>query len=730
MSFRTVEESVAAYESALPQQGCRDPGSNLAQPPICGDQVSHSFDNGLNNANHLSYNNFHDNNLDDLIIFPNGELPSSDFELDYDLFAYQHGVDELVSKPTAGSSDNQSPLQCQITPQRLGSSQPTNEPSIAEVRDRSFDFPGQAEYTQSEMPEPAQTPINSQHIQTLSKAGTISGSDLEYHGLETHESNLEGSIEVHRQILPLRRSTRNKGSCSTGGPGNIVSLHKTTNVLESMVQCSSQRLADYPASRNSSISAGVEFTSNNFRSKLFDRVCETTSEFDDKPLNRSFVASEIRKAIQDIYRDAGFRGETTKTESLVGESILEIVRDEDIPWKDMKPMKIAESVYKIYSEAGYDQPIPQNISSRRHNTRTAFSDSTPRTNRNPSVFSRSSKRPSDYEGSTSVASSFSKRLKVSSNEYNCYYDDCNASVELKGIGPHNKIHNPYEFFACIVPDCSKIFPRKETMKSHLKTKSHKGYLKGLSEAEMKSMSERIRENTFIITDRTHDHCTFCDKKLPRGSWKKCWESHVHILKHLRTSTPLVFQHLCSDKDSCGKREYWKTSPCIQPENRKQVPDSDYDDSDCEVQSEIDEDNLDCSDNGDSTEPQERPNTNRYAQGPSAQDYRGSNESFSGGSYPRNRGPSEYRSPYHSKQPPIFQLVSNRLDPSSDTESDVAMSRFRAEDPNSEHLNNYTLRDPSHEPLRYGMLKSSVDSYATIAEQGDDDTTTQPSMTRL
>ncbi|TGO29252.1 hypothetical protein BPAE_0017g00600 [Botrytis paeoniae] len=725
MPFRTVEESVAAYESALPQQGCRDHGSNLAQPPICDDQVSHSFDNDLNNASHLSYNNFHDNNLDDLILFPNGELPNYDLEFNYDLFAYQDGVDELASKSTAGSSDNQSPLQCQITPQRLGSPQPTNEPSsIAEIRDRSFDFPRQAEYTQSEMPEPAQTPINSQHIQTLSKAGTISGSDLKYHDLETHESNLEGPIEVHRQILPLRRSTRNKGSCSTRGAGNIVSPHQTTDVPKSMVQCSSQRLADCPASRNSSISAGVEFTSNNFRSKLFDRVCETTSEFEDKPLNQSFVASEIRKAIQDIYRDAGFRGETTKTESLVGESILDIVRDEDIPWKDMKPMKIAESVYKIYSEAGNDQPIPHKISSGRHNTRNAFSDSTPRTNRNPSVFSRSSKRPSYYEGSTSVPSSSSKRHKVSLNEYNCYYNDCNASVELKGIGPHSKIHNPYEFFACIVPDCSKIFPRKETMKSHLKTKFHKGYLKSLSDAETNSISERIKENTFIITDRTHDHCIFCDKKLPRGSWKKCWESHVHILRHLRTSTPLVFQHLCSDKDSCGKREYWKTSSCIQPENRKQIPDIDYDDSDCEARSEVDEDN------GDSMKPQERAEMHRYAQGPSAQDYRGSNESFGGGSYLRNRSPSEYRSPYHNKQPPRLRPMLDTLDPPSDTESDIAMSRFCAEDPDSEHLNNYTLRDPSHEPLRYGMLKSSVDSYATIAEQGDDNTTTQPSVARI
>ncbi|TGO16924.1 hypothetical protein BTUL_0022g00250 [Botrytis tulipae] len=144
--------------------------------------------------------------------------------------------------------------------------------------------------------------------------------------------------------------------------------------------------------------------------------------------------------------------------------------------------------------------------------------------------------------------------------------------------------------------------------------------------------------------------------------------------------------------------------CIQPENRKRVPDSDCDDSDCEVRSEIDERNHDFSDNGDSTEPQERPDINRYTQGSSAQDYRGSNESFDGGSYTEA----------------VVAL--------QDTASDVAMSRFHAEDPDSAHHNKYTVRDPSHEPLRYGMLKSSVNSYATIVEHRDDNTTIQPSIT--
>ncbi|TEY57554.1 hypothetical protein BOTCAL_0214g00170 [Botryotinia calthae] len=724
MLFKTVEESVPAYDRAPPQQGYWDPGSNIA---ISSDQASHSFGNDLNNPNCLSYNIVSDNNLYDFTPSLDSELPSYDLEFDYDWLACQNGVDELASKPTAGSSGNQSPSQCQITTRRSGSPQSTKEPSIAEVRDRSFGFPDQAGYNQSEMPEQAETPINSQHMQTFSRAGTISASDLANHDLETNEGNLKESTETHRRILPLRGSTRNKGSSSARGAGNIVSTNQTTKVLESMVQCSSQRLADCPASRNSSISAGAEFTSDNFRSKLFEKVCERTSEFEDKRISQLLVASEIRKDIQDIYRDAGFRWETTKMESLAGESILEIVRNEDIPWKDMKPMKIAESVCDIYSKVECDQPIPQRISSRIQNTRTSFSDLAPQTNRNPSIFSRSSKRRSDYEGSMSVASSFSKRLKISPDEYNCYYDHCNASVELKGIGPHNKIHNPYEFTACIVPGCPKIFPRKESMKSHLNTKLHRDYLKSLSEIERNSISKRIEENTFIITDRTHDHCTFCDKKLPRGSWKKCWESHVHILNHLKTPTPLVFQHLCSDKDSCGKKGYWKTSSCILPENRKKVPDSDYGDADCEVQSGIDEDDTDCSDNGDSTGPHERPDINTYAQGTSTQGYRGRNESFSG-SYPGNRSQSEYRSPYQDKQVPTFPLMSDRLDPSSDT--DVAMSRFCAEGPDSEYHNNYTLRDPSLVPLRHATLKSSINSFATTVEQKNDDTTTQPSTTLL
>lgn len=258
------------------------------------------------------------------------------------------------------------------------------------------------------------------------------------------------------------------------------------------------------------------------------------------------------------------------------------------------------------------------------------------------------------------------------------------------------------------------------MISHLETKFHEGYRKGLSEAEE---NRRIEENTFIITDRTHDHCTFCGTKLPRGSWNKCLESHKHISDHLRNSTPLVFQHLCSDKDKCGTKEYWKSSKDIRPENRKRAPVI----SGCKVRSEIDERNLDFSDNGDSTESQERPDINRCTQESSAQDYRGSNESFSVSSYPGNRDPSEYISPYHNKQPSRLRPILDALDHASDTASDVAMSRFRAEDPGSEHHNNCTVRDPSHELLRYENLKSSVDSYETIVEQRDDNTTIQPSV---
>ncbi|KAF7941605.1 uncharacterized protein EAE97_006442 [Botrytis byssoidea] len=176
------------------------------------------------------------------------------------------------------------------------------------------------------------------------------------------------------------------------------------------------------------------------------------------------------------------------------------------------------------------------------------------------------------------------------------------------------------------------------------------------------------------------------------------------------------------------KEHWKNSTCIQPENRKRVSDNDRNDSDCEVRLEIDEGNLNFSNNCDSTEPQERPDIDLYNQESSAQDYRESNKSFNGGGYPGNRGPSEYISPYHNKQPSRLRPILDALDHLSDTASDVAMSRVCDEDPVSEHHNNYTVRDPSHEPLRYGMLKSSVNSYATIVEQRDDNTTIQPSIT--
>lgn len=84
----------------------------------------------------------------------------------------------------------------------MSSPQPTQEPSIAEVRDRSFGFPNQAEYNQSEMPDQAETPINSQHMQAFSRAGTISGSDLANHDLETNVSiYFDSSHCVPRTIL-------------------------------------------------------------------------------------------------------------------------------------------------------------------------------------------------------------------------------------------------------------------------------------------------------------------------------------------------------------------------------------------------------------------------------------------------------------------------------------------------------------------------------------------------
>ncbi|KAJ8058777.1 hypothetical protein OCU04_011766 [Sclerotinia nivalis] len=718
MSLETAEEFIDMHEITLPQQG-GDPGLYPAQPPVSLSNESNSFNNEFD---FFPHSNGYNNDLDDLIPLSNDDSQGYDYHCDHtsDLLEYHFDVRECGGEhdalgAAARDFGTQTPSPSQTIPRILNDPQPTEKPAIAQMNDGSGFLPDQMDCTDFEMPHSTEAPIDSQHTQILSGSNTISVSDHQLHRRETsvNEFNVLGSIENHSPVLRPRRSTRNKESSSFRGPNQIQSVRRTT--LDGRGLVSDQ--ADRYTGHNPSISVGGTYTNIDVESKLFDIVCEATREFEDKNLNQQLVASKIKDIIQDFYRSFAAGDETTELEVLITKSILEVIRNDAVPWRDMKPTKIAEAAYKIYFDARWTFNPPQKDSPRGQSTTPALSSSSQQTYQTSSLYSCQSKRRSNYEDSMSTASSFSKRLKTSSDEYHCYYDDCNARVEPKEIGRHNAIHNPYEFTACIVPGCDKIFVRKDTMKNHLDTKSHKRYIESLSVEEKNRLPKRIKRNTFVINDRTHEYCVFCEKELLRGSWENCQMSQAHIISHLRTSkTPLVFRHRCSNRDKCGKKEYWRTSPCVQPENRERVPRSDDDDTDSETHQEIDDHNDDYTDDGDSTDQEESADAYLHSQKSSDYDFWGSNKSFSRGNYPTNRHPSSYISPYN-RRTYSTSLISERLEASPEPESDISMTRFLRE---KEFLNNQTIQNSSDRCSRHNILKNSVDLYAAIAERGNEE----------
>ncbi|KAF7857294.1 hypothetical protein EAF04_009535 [Stromatinia cepivora] len=717
MSLETAEEFIDMHEITLPHQGGWDPGLYPAQPPVSLSNESNSFNNKFD---FFPHSNGCNNDLDDLIPLSNDDSPGYDYHCDHtsDLLDYHFDVRECGEESDAlgaarGGFGTQTPSPSQTTPPMLNDPQPTEKPAIAQINDRSVYFPDQMGCTDFEMPHSPEAPIYSQHTQILSRSNTISVLDPQLHSRETSEFNVLGSIENHSPMLRPRRLTRNKEGSSFRRPNQIRSVRRAT--LDGRGLVSDQ--ADRHTGHDPSISVGGTYTNMNVESKLFDIVCERMQEFKDKNLNQQLVASRIKNTIQDFYRSVAAGDETMELEVLVLNSILEVIRHDAVPWRDMKPMKISEAVYKIYFDAGWTFTLPQKDPLREQSTTPALSSSSQQTHRTSSLYSRQTKRRSNCEDSISTASSFSKRLKASPDEYHCYYPDCNARVEPKEIGRHNTIHNPYEFTACIVPGCDKIFVRKDAMKNHLDTKSHKRYIKCLTADEQ---NRQIQRNTFVINDRTHEYCVFCEKKLLRGSWKNCQMSQAHIINHLKTSkTPLVFRHLCSNRDECGKKEYWRTSHCVQPENRERVPRSNDDDTDSETHQEIDDHNDDFADDVDSTDQGESADTYLHSQKSSDYDFRGSNRSFSRGNYPTNRHPASYISPYNNKTYST-SLISGRLETSLELESDISMNRYLGENPDFEFLNNQTIQNPSDRSSRNGLLKNSVDSLAAIAERGDED----------
>lgn len=535
-------------------------------------------------------------------------------------------------------------------------------------------------------------------------------------------NNPSGSTEDHIPVIPPQRSPRNKHKSPIRGGEGIIGHAQMQSNRRTTLGDDDFTLdpPDRPAGHNPSISLGKRYTDNDIkiRNKLFDIICKELREFEDKNLNEVFIASEMKEKIQAFYRNVASGRETTELDVSIANDILEIIRNDAVPWGDMKSMKIAEAVPKIYSGAGWIFLELQTYPPREQSSTPTFSGSLYEANPNFLVSPQPPKRRSDYTPSMSTASSFSKRLKVSSYKYNCYYSHCDAHPpDPKEIGRHSKTHNPYEFTACIVPGCPLISLRKDVVENHC-LKVHKAYMESLSEEELKGLRKRIRRNTFIIKDRTHDHCVFCDKTLPRGTWEDCRKSHVHILDHLRdmATTPLVFRHSCSNKDECGTKDYWRTSLSVQPENRERVPASSDDGTDTRAYSQIDDSNEGFSENRDNTEQQETPNTSLSQQQASDYDYNGSSQSFDNANFLTYFNQPFYKSPYSNKENSTSQLNPNILESSVNPEPHISMLRYRDANPDSEFLNNYTIRNPAETPKKHGTLKSTLDRYVEIIDQ--------------
>ncbi|APA14975.1 predicted protein [Sclerotinia sclerotiorum 1980 UF-70] len=718
MSLETAEESIERYERTLPHHGGWDvdPGPYPASPSIG------SFDEEASNLfNHFVLfpdSNGCNNDLDDLTTLTNDDSQGYDYHRDHTSDLLNNYIDvrkcgeELDALgDVTGDFSTQAPSPSQTIRRILNDRQPTEKPAVAQMNDSSV-FPDQMECTDSEMPHLTEAPIDSR---ISSGSNTISVSDSHLHRREMSEFNVLGSIENSRPMLRPRASTRNKEGSSFRGLNQIQDVRKTALDGRDLV---SDR-ADHDASHDPSISVHDTSTNINIQSELFDIVCERMRGFEDKNLNQQLVASKIKDIVQAFYRRVAAGDETQELEVLIFCSILEVIRHDAVPWRDMKPTKISEAVYKIYFDAGWTFNPPQEYLPRGQNTTPTLSSSSQRTHQTSSVYALQSKRRSNDGDSMTTASSSSKRLKVSSEGYHCYYDDCNTYVEPKEVGRHNTIHNPYEFTACIVPGCDKIFVRKDAMRNHLGSRTHKRYIESLSIEEKSRLPRLIKRNTFVINDRTHEYCVFCETKLLRGSWENCQMSQAHIIGHLRASktskTPLVFRHRCSNKDECGKKEYWRTSPCVQPENRERVPRSDDDDTDGETHQEID----DYTEAGESIDPGESADSYHHSQKSSDYDFAESNKSFNHHNYPTNRRPSSYKSPYRSRTHST-SLLSGRLETSLEPESDLSMTRYLVANSDFEHLNNQNIRNPSDRSSRTGVLKNSVNSYAAAVELGSEE----------
>ncbi|KAF7941603.1 uncharacterized protein EAE97_006440 [Botrytis byssoidea] len=265
----------------------------------------------------------------------------------------------------------------------------------------------------------------------------------------------------------------------------------------------------------------------------------------------------IRKSIRDILSNIRIEDREEKSSC-----ILEVVDEAyyEQGWRLHSPVDSGLSNNDCNS--GHDAHIPSETEPTKFSQ--SFSDPSPSSSQpfilTSSSGSRSKKRPTKKHSSTETSSPQTRRQRPTSSKlYKCY---CNKRfATLKALRKHSNTHNPCQFIACPEPSCTHLSLRIDSIEDHLKT--HHIDISHLSSHERHQKREELKQNTFLILDRTHDRCVVggCDRRFSRNELDGCKRSMAHILNHYRdkNNLPTSFRHACSDDVMCSGKEAWRNS---------------------------------------------------------------------------------------------------------------------------------------------------------------------------
>ena len=276
-----------------------------------------------------------------------------------------------------------------------------------------------------------------------------------------------------------------------------------------------------------------------------DDLIDIISQYSDKPANN--IRKYIVNAIDRAYFQAGWVLKPVRTNQNRSSSALPTPLQEGQNTQTLTP--------------------PSKRSSHRSNTGT----------------SRSAKR-SRVQSATQSFPSAPSESQTSVSQDTRYLCHCGKKPLLRKWTEHDATHHPLHFFACIHESCDEIFSSRDGVMQHWG--KH-----GINLEDNKELKETQMRNKFLIPDRGHRKCIYegCpavfdwdgEKSREHLGW------HLHLKQEPLKALANRLQHLCgldsvsgidSTDTPCGKRDHWKSSPYVQPENRHRVVIDDTDES--------------------------------------------------------------------------------------------------------------------------------------------------------